>query len=784
MHSSHLSLTLARLICFGYFLLGLAYSQSASAQLKPDRTLGNERSVVERNQRVNGHAADLITGGARAETNLFHSFQEFNIDHGQRLYFANPSGIENIFTRITGNHPSRIRGLLGVNGTANLFLLNPNGVIFGNNATLDVRGSFLATTAESIVFNDNIQFRADAAQPISLLRVSVPIGLQFGRNPGTITNRSIHQVPESSVAPPISSGDSTVGLNLPPGQTLALVGGDIFLEGGELTAPAGRIELGSVADPGRVHLIQIQQGWRLSYSDIQNFDDIQLSDRADVDASGVGGGAIHVRGNRILVRDGSVMRTNTLGDQDGGNLVVIASDLVEISDVYRIAGQPDTDNKGIPFASGLFVRARNTGRSGNLVISTARLRILAGAQVSTSITRGNPPSAATTGNITVRASELELAGVTLSADGEPLTFSNGAPFPSALSTFTDSDRRAGDLTITTRRLSLRDGAVLQTSTQGSGRAGNLRIRAELIDIAGRARGLTTPTGLLAFSGGIARTTTGVIPDADATGQGGNLEITTRRLNLRDGAVVAVGSSNPRGMAGASGNLRIQADTIRLDHQAQLTAATEDVNGGNIQLRSQDLLLLRRHSQISASAGDNNTQGNGGNINITTPLVLAAPLENSDITANAFEGAGGQVRVRATTVGIAASQRPTDQSDITAFSERGVSGVVTIDSPEAEVRPEAAELPIAPVRTDLAQGCQIEGTATASFFNTGRGGLALTPYEPLSDSDILTDLRLPDALANRSANSVVEAKGWIRNQQGDIMLVTEIPTANQSRCHLR
>jgi filamentous hemagglutinin family protein len=82
------------------------------------------------------------------------------MNNGQRVYFANPIGIENIFSRVTGNNVSNILGTLGVNGNANLFLLNPNGIIFGSNARLDINGSFLATTAHSFQFPGGTQFSA------------------------------------------------------------------------------------------------------------------------------------------------------------------------------------------------------------------------------------------------------------------------------------------------------------------------------------------------------------------------------------------------------------------------------------------------------------------------------------------------------------------------------------------------------------------------------------------------------------------------------------------------
>ncbi|MDJ0687201.1 MAG: filamentous hemagglutinin N-terminal domain-containing protein [Xenococcaceae cyanobacterium MO_188.B32] len=108
------------------------------AQITPDSSL-DKNSVVE----TNGNR-DTIDGGDIRDANLFHSFKEFNVEAGREAYFNNPKGINNIFSRVTGNNISDIQGVLGVLGNANLYLINPNGILFGENARLDVNGSFFA----------------------------------------------------------------------------------------------------------------------------------------------------------------------------------------------------------------------------------------------------------------------------------------------------------------------------------------------------------------------------------------------------------------------------------------------------------------------------------------------------------------------------------------------------------------------------------------------------------------------------------------------------------------
>lgn len=166
-------------------MMGVGASR-LQAQVMPDATLGQESSLVNLIDALN----QRIDGGALRGSNLFHSFQEFGIQDGRGVYFANPEGVMNIFSRVTGANPSQIMGILGVQGNANLFFLNPNGILFGPNARLDVRGSFLATTAASFIFDNGFEFSASNPTAPPLLTVNSPIGLNFREgSTGPITNQ-------------------------------------------------------------------------------------------------------------------------------------------------------------------------------------------------------------------------------------------------------------------------------------------------------------------------------------------------------------------------------------------------------------------------------------------------------------------------------------------------------------------------------------------------------------------------------------------------------------------
>ncbi len=778
----------------------------ALAQIVPDGTLPNNSSVT-----TSGNIS-IISGGTQAGSNLFHSFEVFSLPTGSMADFNNALDIQNIISRVTGSSISNIDGLIKAKGTANLFMINPNGIIFGPNAKLNIGGSFLASTASSLKFADGTYFSAEAPQTTPLLTISVPIGLQFGGNAGSIQVQGFGQG--------IRSGseliDSTVGLRVQPNRTLAMVGGDLALEGGTLKTAGGRIELGSVAGSGLVSLVPIDKGFALGYSGVSNFGNIQLSGRAAVDASGAGGGDIQVQGRRVTLQDGSQIEASTLESESGGTLLVSASDSVELRGISA---------NGL--FSGLFTATYEsaTGKAGDLTIATRKLIVRDGAQLSTTtFGRGRA------GNLSVTASDfIEVRGFGNSASGTS---------PSLLYTsvlLRGATGAGGNLTLKTGRLILRDGAQILTDTRGTGPAGNLFVNAsESVELrgstadkfisilfvgtlgTGKAGDLTINTPVLLVQDGtvISAGTMGLgkggslnvnasksvqVIGTSADGQfpsrlsartlgtekAGDLKITTPVLLISDGAQVTVSSTKE----GAAGDLSITASSVRLDN-GKIVAQTRSGNGGNLTLGVADLLLLRRGSEISTTAGTAQAGGDGGNITINAGdgFIVAVPSENSDITANAYTGRGGSVRIKAQDIfGIQRRKKQTAESDITASSQFGLSGTVDIKTPDVDPSQGLVKLPAVPVNVEVAQGCQTGGKqSSVAFYNTGRGGIAPNPYEPLSSSHIWEDVPSPSTSASPATvpDKIVEAKGWIVNEKGEVTLVAEVPaTASQGRCRL-
>jgi len=158
------------------FYTVISSTNLVSAQITPDNTLPNYSEVG-----IEGNITK-INGGTRNEGNLFHSFEKFGVSTGGEVYFNNAAEIQNILTRVTGNSISNIDGLIKANGSANLFLINPNGILFGTNARLDIGGSFVGSASEKLIFSDGLEFSTVNPQQPPLLSVNLPVGLQYGTN--------------------------------------------------------------------------------------------------------------------------------------------------------------------------------------------------------------------------------------------------------------------------------------------------------------------------------------------------------------------------------------------------------------------------------------------------------------------------------------------------------------------------------------------------------------------------------------------------------------------------
>ena len=812
-------------LCAAIFF-GLA-SVPVQAQITPDATLPNNSIVLP-----NGNVF-TIEGGTEAQSNLFHSFEEFSIPTGSEAFFNNAVSIDNIITRITGGNISDIDGLIRANSTANLFLINPNGIQFGPNASLDIGGSFLGSTANSLLFEDGSFFSATQPNASPLLTVSVPVGLQMGSNSGSITVQNEGHALTGGFFIPFNFNDTATGLQVSPGETLGLISREIHLPGGILRVPGGNIHLSGIEE-GIVQFDLRSPTWQFETLEVESFGDLHLSDQALIDTSGVLTGNIQLQGRNINLDEGSTVLIQNSGTQASGNVTVNATNSVRVSGAVRNAPDLITPSGTIPgvIPSQIFTQTLGTGQAGEIMIQSEYLSLIDSARVislsfsdgntgdiaihvgelmevkgSSPLTNGVPAGLASSinirsvssgnlGEINVFAGNLEIfqGNITSINSGSGqgsnininirenlqlsgVTLETASPAAIGATTFGEGD--SGNLTINTASLFISDGANIGTSSVAQGNAGEVIVNAsESIEIRGEVPEIDSVSGLLAgvpIFDPILRQILG-LPDLPS-GNAGSVTVNTPNLTIAEGGEVSVSNKG----SGNSGDLEIHAERIFLDTGGSITAFSASGQGGNIELNVRDDLLLRDRSAITAEATGtlaSNPSVDGGNI--TLDADLATLLENSRINANAFAGSGGNIQI--TTQSLLVSP----DSAITASSQFGIDGTVSVNNPIVDPASGLVALDTNPLNpnTQIQDSCDI---ATKSRFTIiGSGGLPEDPTQPLPGRTVWRDTRLGEIPTHLTPNSpetepgeasvppipLVEATGWIQNDRGDIELVAQ------------
>ncbi|BAZ46446.1 filamentous hemagglutinin-like protein [Chondrocystis sp. NIES-4102] len=786
-------------------LLSTLACPGAIAQIIPDNTLGNENSIVDSNVMVQEALADVVSGGAVRENNLFHSFKEFNVGNGARVYFASPDGIANIITRVTGNKITEINGTLGVAGMANLFLLNPNGILFGENASLDINGSVMATTGDSYKFENGFKYSATDPNTPPLLTVNLPVGVQMGTNPGTIqVIDSGHRIPRDITFNRVITQPILNSLKVKNGQTISLIGGEINLNNGTINAPGGRIQLGT-PKVGEVDFkILPDNSWLIDYSKVSKFGDITLTGKSLLDVSGVDKNNIQLVGGNIFLKDHSFITSNNFGDKIPENIDIKAQNNIEITGgnepntnpseirTMTLTNQPGSsvniESKNLLFNNGSKISTIaiasgksgdinikvtdslnidgsksfayiipstiaavnfSTGDAGNIKIDANTIEILAGSAINSSVLGSGRG-----GDLLINATEsIKVKGIDLD------TF-----LPSTLSSINFNQGQAGDVTINTANLMVEDSGRVESSTLSNGNAGNLTINAsESITVTGKNPNSINPSLITSASTIVdpKLRDTFMLPEKPR-GDAGNLTINTPKLEVRDNGQVTVKNDG----FGDAGTLKVDADSIWINTGGSITASTESGNGGNINLNVQDLTLLRDRAIISA---ESKQMGNGGNINLNTDAIVI--FQDSAIIANAIDGMGGNIKIATQGLFLA------PDSKITASSRFGVDGNITLDILSSDRPLELKQLPDNLVdSTDLiVVGCSDD--AQNSLAVTGNGGIPDNPYKTQSLDSTWYDLRpVTEAITIKPSapTAIKEATATVINTQGELELVTIIP----------
>jgi len=636
---------------------------------------------------VGPNYAVVDTLGAYQGTNLFHSFSTFNLTSAQSATFSGNAGTTNVIARVTGG-ASSIDGRIDTRTampSANLWLLNPRGFVFGQNAQLDVGGSFHAASASSLRFDTQGSWGMSGL-PAASLTVD-PTAFGFLGSPGPITvNGSV--------------------LAVDPTRHVTLAGGNLTLNGAVVSAPSGRINLASVTSAGELSL----DANGLGVTGVSRYGAIAASNSIVLtELNGQPSGPIYIRGGSLTLNNAAL---STLHNSNGAG-----SDIdINLTGDFTMRGGPlgvvRASSTGQGDAGNFTLRARNVSLANGAIIDTSGIdlnsfdgrgragetTILATGAVSLS---GGSQISSITYTGTGAAGEMHIEGASLSMSGG-----------SVLQASTYGDGAAGQITIDVGSLVLTGVSQIQAAsifdprtTPGSGAGGNVIVNAS---------GGVTISGIDAagFSSGIFSITTSL-------GVGGNITVNADSINLDRGAKIATtsGLDNATGnLGGNAGSITLTANRVRLEGGSSVTTEAAFAGGGLVNIQAVDYVALS-DSRITTSVAVGG--GNGGDITIDPVFVV---LDSSQIIARAIDGNGGNITIN-TQYFISSSDSVVD-----ATSLFGQSGTVVINSPNTDSGSGLTVLPSAFFDPSnlLRASCAARGATGSTFIGAPRGGLPAGP----------------------------------------------------------
>lgn len=657
----------------------LLYTYRAHADITADGTLGT---------RINLSGADFdITGGTGVGSNLFHSFSVFDIHTGETATFQGSASVTRILSRVTGGSVSNIDGALrsAVSG-ADVYLINPSGVVFGPNAVLDVQGSFHVSTADYLVLGSDGRF--DVAIPAnSVLTAAAPSAFGFvSGTPAAITFNGSY-------------------LQLPSGETLSVIGGDITLEDATLFATQGRIDIASVASVGEV----IPSTSGLDVSGATSLGDIRITHSvandqrpvssifiiANVDVSNeAGGGEIYIRGGSFVADNGLVFSDTWTGDDGGKVDVAIQGDLV-LKNESRITADKlfglgtggdvlvSADNISLQSGGLISSRTIGAGGSGSITVTASDSVTISGASpvndprlsgnlLSTIISSSEDQGSS--GNVTVTASTIGISdegSISSSASGqgnagsiilnaERIALSNKGE----VSVSTLREGNAGSILVNADDIDVSSGGVFTSSTFGAGQAGNIMLN---------ATGTVTVSGSAMDADSLDRSA--IEANSFGASNGGSISVTATELVVADRGIIQANLvdrptlGQAPSMAGTqAGNITIATDTMTLAGGGQVVSGTEsEGRGGKV------LANVTGRTRISGGSVDGVQSsglysvaigvGDSGSVQLTTAQLQMDGLSTIN-TSTIGAGDAGQLLIYADSVDLVGGARISSSTSAT------------------------------------------------------------------------------------------------------------------------
>jgi len=673
-------------------------SLSSQAEITLDGTLGQSGALTGPDYLIEANL------GQKHGSNLFHSFQYFNLQSHESATFTGPNNINNVISRVTGGNPSHIDGLIrSTIPKADMYFLNPYGIMFGENAKLDVQGSFHTSTADYLRLGEGGRF--DARNPSDSLLNVAPIEA-FGfltDSPASITTQ-----------------DSD--LSVSEGNSLSLIGGGLRLNGhspilfheqdfapttavfarSKLSALAGRINLASVASQGEVMPSEFGLDLNAEGGTI-------TANQTLMDVSGQGGGGVFIRGGQFFM-DNATIQANTMADRHGKGIDVkltesldIKGNIIAILSNTMGSGKAGTITITVPDLriAESFIRSSSlsSGDAGDIVIEAQKISLDKGGDINNdTFVNGQG------GDITINATEFFsisgqkkgewVAGATIQADlpSELTSETYGSGKPGSLNITTGLLNLAGglvstnnfgisksaDITVNADKINITGGGLIISSTFLDGDGGKININTNTMSIIGRRSGLIQVIGELFIENNQSSIATISFGKGDAD----NISVIANELRIDDRAGISAGTAGE----GAAGDVTVTVNNLFLEGGSEINSSSGGLigeqiligqgPGGNVHIiATNNITLSGQDNRGLPSAISTNSLGIGQGGHVTVESNHLNIRDGATITANAMgTGNAGDVVIEANTIKI------TNNGTITTSAEQATGGNLTLVVP--------------------------------------------------------------------------------------------------------
>lgn len=709
----------------------------AAAGVVLDGTLGRSGALTGPNYAI---TADL---GKQHGGNLFHSFSQFNLVKNDIASFSGPASVTNIISRVTGGSASSIDGTIRstISG-ANMYFINPNGIMFGPNATLDVSGSFHATTADYLKLGTDGRFDASIPDQ-SLLTSAPPSAFGFA----------------SATPAPITVSDSFLGVS--EGNTISLIGGDIALTNAVnnntiLYAPGGRMNLGSVGSAGELVLsstgIDTSQFSKMGTISISRTAPKRYSYDLYAGSETGGGGSIYIAGEKLVVDNAWIVSDSWGNDVVNKNIVINSRESIEMNNSAIIATETYSNSNGGSIyitspsialnSSSMNANTYSSGNAGDIKISANEFVLLSndGAILSDALVNASGSS----GNIEIVAPTITLdsgvissacRGINLHGAGGSISLNVADSIKllntGTISTSTHGARDAGSISINTKSVEVQNEGWISSLSAGSGNAGTVSVHATETVQVSSSGSIGSETygsgdgGSVSIVSNALTINDGIISSSNwGSGTGGSVLITSKDLTINHGGMISsssVAEFPSSDITGDAGSISIEtsgAATI----SGTITAFTSSTgNAGNISINADNLMLER--AVISSGASGVST-GNAGSISVKSKNLLRMSASKIDATSLGPGNAGG-ITVEADTLNIKEGSVISTAADVVSGKSGSihltVAGVTTIsDSTVSSNTSGFGNAGTIAINTDLLRVLDT-GQITSAAFGVGNGG---------------------------------------------------------------